>query len=137
MGLGWVKRINAGRFNWSRLNGNPKYNRQQHKKALAERKSKKMSEFKKTELEVAQMCGVSPEEYRMAVQREQKSAAINLLMTPDEKKICDCTGTDYLDYLKESGKLDMEKLLTSDEIDICKVLNIAPLDFYFAKKFKC
>lgn len=96
-----------------------------------------MSDFQKSELEIAAMCGVSSEEYKMALQREQKSAAIDSLMTPDEKKICDSTGVEYLDYLKEAGKLDMETMLTSDEIDICRVLNIAPLDFYFAKKFKC
>lgn len=96
-----------------------------------------MSEISKSELDIAEMCGLSPEQYQTAVNQEKKQAVIQSLMTAEETKICKMTGVDPLDYLKTAGRLDLNTLLTRDEIATCSVLNVAPLDFYFAKKFKC
>ncbi|HEY3309867.1 MAG TPA: hypothetical protein VGJ93_15550 [Desulfuromonadaceae bacterium] len=133
----WAKRVISRGTDWTKLNGNPAFNRKQQQSQLESRRKKKMSESNKSALEVAILCGISPEEYQSALNQENKAAVIQSLLTPEEMKICKSTGIEPLEYLKTSGALDLNTLLSQDEIATCRTLNVAPLDFYFAKKYKC
>lgn len=95
-----------------------------------------MSGFAKTELEIAGMMGISPEEYNRARLEEARTAEINSMLTPDEMKACNAVGADPLDFLKETGRFNINHLLSQNEIATCRALNVDPVDFYFAKKYK-
>ncbi len=83
------------------------------------------------------MCGLSNNDVLSAERQEAREKALLQMMTPDEIKTCQMFDNNPLDYLKESGKLDMKTLLTSDDIETCGVLGINTLDYYLARKFKC
>lgn len=95
-----------------------------------------MSDFAKSELEIAAMLGISPEEHNRARLKEARTTEINSMLTPEEMKICNAVGTDPLDFLKEAGRFNINTLLSQDEIATCRAMSIEPLDFYFAKKYK-
>jgi len=87
--------------------------------------------------DIARMAGLTKEDVLTAERKEAREKALLSLMTPDEMKMCQMFANDPIDYLKESGKLNMNSLLSQDDIETCKALNVAPIDYYLARKFKC
>lgn len=104
---------------------------------ITARRGFEMNDVTQSELKIAGMMGITPEEYHMARAKEAREVAINAMLTPEELKICNMCGTDPLDFLKTDGRLNVNTLLSQDEIATCRALNVEPLDFYFAKKYKC
>ena len=87
--------------------------------------------------DIARMAGNTTGDIETAQRQEARQKAVQNMMTPEEIKMCQMFNNDPLDYLKESGKLDISTLLSKDDIDTCAILNINPLDYYLARKFKC
>ncbi len=93
------------------------------------------------ELAICRQLGVLPEEFQQTKQKELKSALCSengLSFEEAQAKVMKLFGISPAEasriMMEEKAKMDAQAPLSTEEVKVCRLLKIEPLDYYDAKQ---